>query len=440
MGDLFLQQRRERATSSAPSSNLTLLSSGNSSPARRNNPGGAASNDSRGKTKSFAEIQQEQLNEKALPKRADVPPRDHPRNNNSRTRRTSDTGPIEQGVIHTLLDNFGFIHCADRPIELFFHYTSTNLHWDDLNIGDEVEFRVGTSGRRGEEDKLKAFDVRILQPNTIVWETEDEIGKIWRGSVDKVPREREREKIRGVICVDNEDIEATFSNVDSKARLGKGDIVEFSLFTERRTGAKLAKNIVLIQSERERAREEKEAKLLENAALERGIVVSDKGDFGFIKSVNRVVEVYFHISHLLIEEDGKDMLKEGQEVEFYVIDESSLGDGARRKSGKSLCARKIKILPKGSVKFEHILAEGVTGVVLECPVEQRSEGFSRSGGGDKKRTVFGKIRLDEPVKAGESDDIVTEIILHPDLYPGGTYAMNRVGSEMVRFDFIQLLL
>jgi hypothetical protein len=45
---------------------------------------------------------------------------------------------------------------------------------------------------------------------------------------------------------------------------------------------------------------------------------------------------------------------------------------------------------------------------------------------------MGKIRLDVPVKVEGKDGEVTEVILHPDFYPGGTYAMNRVGSEIVR--------
>lgn len=363
------------------------------------------------------------------------------------------TGPIEQGIIHTLLDKFGFIHCADRPIELFFHCTSTNHPWDDLNIGDEVQFRVGSGGgpsRGGEaSEKLKAFDVVRLPQNTIVWEREDEAGRRYRGVVKQLPREeRGRDNtnkvVRGMIVQEREKddekqdtsidapISFTHSDYNSNLRLGKGDIVEFSMFTERRTNAKLARDIILIRSERERQREEREAKLLEGATLETGKVSKLPGnsrDYGFIQSVNRAEEVYFHVSHV---ENGE-MLVEGQELEFYVVDESTLSDvGGRKKSGKSLCARKIKILPPGSVKFEHVLAEGVTGVVLECPVEKGTEGFGRGGGGGGKKNVMGKIRLDVPVKVEGKDGEVTEVILHPDLYPGGTYAMNRVGSEIVR--------
>jgi cold shock CspA family protein len=419
MGDLFLQQRRDRAASSAPSSNLTLLSS--AVPSHTNSNSGA-------KPKSFAEIQREQQNEH---KTTQILSRPAPsKTNPNRTARRSSQdqpGPKEQGVIHTLLDKFGFIHCADRPTELFFHYTSTDVPWDDLNIGDQVEFRVGVSeGRRtGEEDKLKALEVRLLPPDSIVWEKEDVVDKRYRGSVKAIPNQ----KNRGILRAEGEETDAYFTSSDCKSRLGKGDVVEFSVFTERRTGDKLARNIILLQSEKERQRQEKETKLLENAILEQGVVVSDKGDFGFIKSTHRTEEVYFHISHVDIHDEST-TLKEGQDVEFYVVDESSLGDG-RKKSGRSLAARKIKMLPMGTVKFERVLAEGATGVVVECPIEQGTEGFGRSGNVGKKGNAMGKIRLDVPVRM-EGDVDVWEVILHPDLYPGGTYALNRVGSEMVR--------
>ena len=466
MGDLFMQQRRDRAASSAPSSNLTLLSSSTGSPSA-----GAASAGGR-KQMSFAEIQREQEQQRQqsqgapkILKRPDQPPppqRNSPQrnsrpttnSNSSTSRQISQSTTTEQGTIHTLLDKFGFIHCADRPAELFFHYTSTSAHWDDLNIGDEVEFRVGPQQRRGrssEEEKLCALDVRVLPKGTIAWEREDEEGKRWRGSVDRLPgsgqgRDRDRggDKGKGVIKVEGEDgLQATFLSSDYASHgsfLGKADVVEFSLVTERRTGMKFARNITLIRSERDRLREEREAKLLESATVEQGVVVSDKGDFGFIRSVCRDEEVYFRVSNVLADDDGRGMmLKEGQEVEFYVIDETAVGGssgGGRKKSSNSLSARKIKLLPKGTVKFEEVLASGVTGMVVDCPIQQGMEPFGGSGNrsdGGKGSTMMGKIRLDEPMAVEGSDgEVVSEVMLHPDLYPGGTFAMNRVGSEMVR--------
>ena len=434
MGDLFLQQRRERASSSAPSSGLTLLSSGHSSSTAAGgaNSGSGDRNSSGAKPKSFAEIQAEQLSERNPSSnvsrdssRGGPSSRGPPSNQrNARTARQQQIqqAPREQGVIHTLLDKFGFIHCANRPTELFFHHTSIQAHWDTLNIGDEVEFTVGYgSGRRGEEDKIRAQDVRILPEGSVVWEKEVEKDKVWEGRVKSAHAGRDR---GGVLAVEDVDGEILYTIDDCKSRLGKGDTVQFSLVIESRTGNKLARNIKLIQSERERQNLEREAKLLENTTVERGVVVKTKGDFGFLKSVSRLEEVYFHISH--VEENLQ--IKEGQEVEFYVIDESSLEGG--RKRGKNLAARKIKCLPPGSVKFEHVLASGVTGIVVECPIERGMEGFGRSN--DGKKNKMGKICLEEALLSEMNGEKVTEVLLQPDLYPGGFYAMNRVGSEMVR--------
>jgi len=401
--------------------------------------------------------------------------------------------PIEQGVIHTLLDKFGFILCADREMELFFHYSEfTEGHSDDLNIGDEVEFRLGRAeergGRRGggsdDDDKMSAFDVRKLSKGTIYWEKEDEpVGKRWRGCVDQTAREEHQRGQRGGMrdrnsggksaAVDGairitdgddigENIEIYYAPSDytpsktsqNHSRLDRKDVVEFTLVTKRRTGKKYARNITLVQSERERQRVEREAKLLEGATLERGKVVSDKGDFGFLRSTTRVEEVYFHISHILSLEDGDEksrgMLKEGQDVEFYVVNESGGGapsSGDRRgskKGDKSLSARKIKVLPQGSVKFELTIAEGVTGTVTECPVASGMEPFGRrddrrkndrDGGavlGNSKAKV-GKIRLQEDIIVHINDgekEVITHVLLPPDAYPGGTFAISRTGSEV----------
>jgi len=518
MGDLFMQRRRDRAASSVPASGLTMLSH-----AVGGSAGGVGTAGERGSSegggsfkpnKSFAEIQREQEQQKQMVDefgrlqrpsgvvdRGDRMDRgDNNRggarssnassygrrsNNNSNTRNSNirdynrhSSLPLEQGVIHTLLDKFGFILCADRNLELFFHYSELrDGHSDELNIGDEVEFRVGAAesrrggggGGRDGEEKLCSYDVRLLPKGTIYWEKEDEPGKLWKGVVE-LPIRDDRQRsgggggmsrdgkppraVNGVLRLapeepQKEDLEILFTPADynpksgsggSSNRLGKGDVVEFTLVTERRTGKKYARNIQLIQSERERLREEREAKLLEDATLEQGKVVSVRGDFGFLRSANRVEEVYFHVSNIL---EGETMLEEGTEVEFYVVNEGSQssgsdnrrgGGGGGKKGAKSLSARKIKVLPEGTVKFEHVLAEGVAGVVLDCPIEQRVDPFGTGGSRSEKKSgkaaIVGTIRLQEPITDEHNGEEVTEVTLHPSLYPGGTYAMTRMGSEM----------
>ncbi len=441
--------------------------------------------------------------------------------------------PVEQGIIHSLLDKFGFILCADRDRELFFHYSeyinsnNTNKsgggndgnisHSDELNIGDEVEFRVGVAppprggGDGGEEgnEKMSAYGVRRLPPGTIYWETEDEPkGKRRMGVVDKVAavgtssRRRRGDDVRGssggggfpisssgsvgaglirIIdenCDDAENKESTplevhYNPIDviqtpnqqrrsRRPQLERGDMVEVTLVTERRTKRKYAREICLIRSERERRREEEESRLLQNATLETGVVVSTKGDFGFLRSTIRVEEVYFHTSNIIMsmesDSDGGGVhigegdgnagntvpLKEGQEVEFYVVDEAKVSsksdcdDGGGRVSGgdkmggsaKSLSARKIKILPNGTVKFEHVIAQGVSGLVTECPVSKVIESFGRSERvGSERQNVVGKIRLQEDVVDNDGQSI-TEVLLRPEMYPGKTFVISRTGGEL----------
>jgi cold shock CspA family protein len=115
---------------------------------------------------------------------------------------------------------------------------------------------------------------------------------------------------------------------------------------------------------------------MENATLETGVVVSIKGDFGFLRSTSRVQEVYFHTSHAILSVEGdKDggcehigeggggagsyaPLKEGQDVEFYVVNEVKSSEGCKKGGNGKLSARQVKILPKGTVKFEQRARRG----------------------------------------------------------------------------------
>ncbi|EED90300.1 hypothetical protein THAPSDRAFT_263580, partial [Thalassiosira pseudonana CCMP1335] len=263
----------------------------------------------------------------------------------------------EQGVIHTLLDKFGFILCADRNLELFFHYSELrDGHSDELNIGDEVEFRVGAAESHGKPPRAVNGVLRLA------------------------PEEPQKEDLE--ILFTPADYNPNSGSGGSSNRLGKGDVVEFTLVTERRTGKKYARNIQLIQSERERLRK----------------VVSVRGDFGFLRSANRVEEVYFHVSNIL---EGETMLEEGTEVEFYVVNEGSQSSGSDN-----------RLLPEGTVKFEHVLAEGVAGVVLDCPIEQRVDPFGTGGGRSEKKSgkaaIVGTIRLQEPITDEHNGEEVTE--------------------------------
>eukprot|EP00536_Pseudo-nitzschia_multiseries_P008740 jgi/Psemu1/21292/gm1.21292_g len=454
---------------------------------------------------------------------------------NSRQPSNLNSLPFEQGIICTLKESFGFIHCAERPEEIFFHYSEvTNCHPDDLQIDTEVEFRVGTSGGGGggssnsnsisnsssgdSSKKLAAFSVQTLERGTVVWETEENEGRFYRGVVEKTCSAPRGGNSNGShsdgtirLLITSEDEEETTSNsnsndddnndsppavsselpgVDSGGninnnnndsgeaetkkkkkkqkkkkngpvvrmtageytgakkeneneiivnnskrdlgssnasnRLFKGDLISFRVFLDRRTKQKYARQITLLQSDRERKRIEKEKRLLENASEEEGVVISLNNGFGFIRSNRRRDDVYFHYSHLVIPEamDNKDNvefdLAKGQEVKFLVVTEEPerQNNNSNRSSNNNnnvkISARQIHCLPKGSVLFHTVVAEGMMGVVTRAPHPP-----SPGSRGDDSRT--GYVRLSSPLPDGNDDAIEREILLHYSDAPGGVF-------------------
>eukprot|EP00557_Chaetoceros_sp_GSL56_P011566 CAMPEP_0176487176 /NCGR_PEP_ID=MMETSP0200_2-20121128/5978_1 /TAXON_ID=947934 /ORGANISM="Chaetoceros sp., Strain GSL56" /LENGTH=1177 /DNA_ID=CAMNT_0017883959 /DNA_START=279 /DNA_END=3812 /DNA_ORIENTATION=+ len=453
------------------------------------------------------------------------------RNKAPPSRRSSfDNLPTEQGKIHTLLDQYGFIYCANRPCDLFFHYSQCMgiSSSDELNCGDEVEFFVGPrdltrqqqqrgggGGDRDKEDGLSAYQVRVLEKGSVEWEVEDEPkGRRRVGKVEKVIRwgaERGRDGKGGGgaamvgtirLCgfknaiergnaVDGEqqqqgqsqeqnDVE---SNVETemdaplaegsdestkdkdksgdrkrtlvrftpndyggyryKSRtsiLERNDLVEFTLVTEKRSGIKYARNITLIKSERERLEEEREQKMLDSATLECGTIVSLKKGFGFLKSNKRREEIYFHFSRVQYPSEQEHdncvgTLEEGQDMEFLVVEE-----------GSKLAARNLKLLPRGSVEFEQVIAKGVTGVLKLMPrFSNSTSSNTRRGGKNVQDGQFGKIRLDRPIQFipkntnSDKEMVISEVSIHPDDCKGffkdeKTAALWVRAGDTLRFD------
>ena len=374
--------------------------------------------------------------------------------------------PFEQGIICSLKDSFGFIHCAERPEEVFFHYSEVvNCHPDDLQIDTEVEFKVAASN----EGKLAAYAVHQLDPGTVVWEVEESEGAFYQGIVEKpcLPPKRDSRSGSGAhsdgtiriveprnnpLGEPSEDADETTENDnkknkkgplvrlrageytgakaddsnsrDSSNRLFRGDLVQFRVFLEKRTKQKYARQITLLQSDRERKRIEREKKLLESASQEEGIVVSLNNGFGFIKSNRRREDVYFHYSHLIIpelDEDGNENddfeLKKGQEVKFLVIEETTNG---RDKTS----ARQIECLPKGSVVFRTVELKGVKGIVTSAP-------HPPSPGSRNDDSKWGRVRLIE------RDEDQKDILFHFSDAPGGVFTYQNHRNQSMSAVWVQ---
>ncbi len=357
--------------------------------------------------------------------------------------------PAEQGIICNLKDSFGFIHCADRPEEIFFHYSEvSDCHPDELQVDTEVEFRVGQSEK--DPSKRVAYAIRTLLAGTVVWEMEEEPDKLFVGLIDRSIRNDARgvgggnrdapRNQEGSIQVLLMDSSAAFPDdsakkgpmvrfrqedmaTDSKLRstkLFRGDLVQFRIFVDRRTKQKYARQINLVQTEKERTREERERKLLESATEEEGMVISLNNGYGFLKTNMRRGHVYFHYSNLTLPEDQDDFeLKKGQEMKFLVVTENV--------DGQSKCsARKLQCLPKGSVQFHTVIARGVKGIVTLCP--QPPSAGSNPGYADDKD---GSIRLIDPLIDKDADGkeiTIIDVSFEFNDAPGGVYTFQQRGA------------
>ena len=97
-----------------------------------------------------------------------------------------------------------------------------------------------------------------------------------------------------------------------------------------------------------------------------GIVDTIKGDFGFIRRIDNPTQIYFRVDDLIDKSNGGGVVVEGSEVDFFVIAENTRGVMSDR-------AIHLNLLPKGTVIFEAVLAEGVTGTVVLEPQKHPTE-------------------------------------------------------------------
>jgi len=380
---------------------------------------------------------------------------------------------MEQGSIRSLKESFGFIYCANRAEELFFHFSQVqNMRATDLKVNDEVEFRVGTARESNENSKQAAYSVVRLRPGTVVWETEDEPGMRFQGIVEKPVRlgrdgttVQQEGVIRVLELVDGAEVTATGPPVkftpsdyeseekeeqpeptpveasenspdmfrrssavgraelmrrsssstalekqNQRNRLGVQDLVEFTLVTSKRDKSQYARNIALLQSHREHQRLLREERLLATATKEQGVVTLLKSDYGFIRSNKRREEVYFHYSKVDLGD-----INEDNDYELKAGQEMEFlvvtEDNGR------VSAREVKFLNRGSVEFHKFLAEGVMGIIDKCP---------QPAGGGNSDEISGRIRLLESIM--DADKEVKVIDFNSTDSPGGSFSV-RDGSQ-----------
>lgn len=282
------------------------------------------------------------------------------RNGNIRARKIKLTKSAKperyQGVVCSMKDNYGFIERADAVKEIFFHYSEFSGDIDGLHLGDDVQFSI--QSRNGKD---VATGVEKLPEGTVIFE--DVAIEMRRGKIEKTLKaphgRRQSDPLAGRIVYETVKgaIEIPYGDKDQKGdyTLQPGDLVQFNIATDRRDKLQRATNITLVC----------DTFKVNGEKREKGVIVTLKEGFGFIRCADREARMFFHFSELM-EPDAEPKIQE--EVEFTVIQDPT--------AASRQIAIRIRPLPRGSVKFESVLAEKHPGTV-EKEAAQKAVGKNK---------------------------------------------------------------
>lgn len=139
----------------------------------------------------------------------------------------------------------------------------------------------------------------------------------------------------------------TVEDLEPGTRLQPNDKVTFKIFTDK-SGNLRARKLALLQSTPDQYQ---------------GIICTKKDTFGFIERADVVREIFFHATEC---GDFKN-LNVGDEVAFQI----------QTRNDKKVAVN-LQILPKGSVVFEDVSSERVSGFITRMPDKFISNGVGRS--------------------------------------------------------------
>jgi len=327
------------------------------------------------------------------------------------------TGEREQGRVVTLLDGkYGFIVCASRPDEVFVHFSELQPSEKAWCVGCECEFelRPSTHRRRNErngENKVAAFEVKLLEKGTVKWYLEVEGETRRKGQILRPVRRRGNVEEGGTVQMDSfvtatppdeEDGEGqtplnpqrkggnvvrySSDAVEGGRIPGKNDEVEFVLMTDRRTGDLVARNMkTLTREERKRSKS--------MGGCERGVIASLHETYGLIAPHPRGEQIPF----ILPTESDSPAWVIGQEVE-YVSSPGPLSDISELVSKNHAIG--LHALPPGTLP--KTIATNLTGRVVSLPTSGH----------------VGYIELDKELEVDDGKTI-TKVSFSSDHSPGG---------------------
>lgn len=270
-----------------------------------------------------------------------------------------------QGVVCSMKDSFGFIERADVVKEIFFHYSEYMGNINELLLGDDIEFEIQT--RNGKE---VAVNIVPLPSGTVIFEDISVERK--KGKVLKTLKSNKRAsdplggRIQYEIPKGHADLPYGDKDQDGEYTLLQGDIVEFSIATDRRDKLQRATRIVLLSETFEKTTERRET----------GTVVSLKEGYGFIQCAERDARMFFHFNEIL---DPKAETKCQDEVEFTVTQDPT--------TPSRQVACRIRSIPKGSIGSVVVKPEKYIGTIEKEPTSSKSPNKS-NGKEDTGSIIF----------------------------------------------------
>ncbi|KAL1516675.1 hypothetical protein ABEB36_000556 [Hypothenemus hampei] len=225
------------------------------------------------------------------------------------------SGQVYQGFIAALKDGFGFIETTQHDKEVFFHFSNFDGDANSLELGQEVEYNVGTRGNSG--SCSSAENVKIIPKGTI--QLPAVLGDVFEGIVVRPLRavNPDQAEYSGLIKIRTDNPEEKSAEyefgimglVNKRELLQVGDQVQFQVDSMR-----MAANIVAVRK-----------KL-------RATVDAIKGHFGFLAyEVEEGKKLFFHMTEV------KDnvALNVGDTVEFVLV--------TNHRSGKSSACNVVKV-------------------------------------------------------------------------------------------------
>lgn len=256
------------------------------------------------------------------------------------------------GFIINVRDNFGFIQPYDSEEHIYY---STKDADRVLKEYDEVEFSCKNSPKGPAavnvcyvhpECKVKALQLRGIVKK------EYDAHRFYPGVIEIHPDSANGLNNLKYVCFLQDDVKDKFNK-----KVMKEDDVQFDVFLIPNSSYSRATNINITLTRREKVIEEQVRSIVASGAeREQGVIETIKGDYGFIKGVDRSELVFFRLEDLF----SKFLPNESDEVQFYVIPESVKGKISNR-------AVQVSILPHGTVQFEKVIASNVPAMIVSEP-------------------------------------------------------------------------